>query len=108
MHKGGRRSGREGETVKVPSIELLHETSVLITGKEPFVNFSHAGLIVNLKDYSGASHNFVERMGSAGIPLNGLKAGDRLLFGLYRVTTQDLTLWDRVKAAFRVLKGEQQ
>jgi len=72
--------------MKIQQTEILHETNILIKGNEPFLSFAQTGLILNLNDRYGKSHNFIETpFGSAGIPINKLRKGETLRLQLTRV-----------------------
>jgi hypothetical protein len=66
-------------------IDVLHESKQLIRGDEPFLSFHRPSMIVNLRDYSGASHNFVDSSSGTTACLCDLQRGDTLRFQFCRV-----------------------
>jgi hypothetical protein len=78
----------------VEEVEVLHETKFTIKGNEPFLKYTQTGIIINLNDRFGSSHNLVETpFGFAGIPVSKLKRGDQFRMQLCRVTTVEKVPW---------------
>lgn len=82
-------------------IEILHESNIKIKGNEPFLDYIRTGLIINLNDLTGRSHNFVERIPvgpGSGVPISKLKKGETLRLQLirsYEVDVPDPSRWNR-------------
>ena len=86
-----------GEMRYKEEIEVLHETECPIKGNEPFLSFGQTGMIVNLHDRSGRSHNFLDGwVAGASIPISRIKKGDILRFQLYRVYQVPTRWYERV------------
>ncbi len=84
-----------------PDDEVLHETDHPIRGDEPFLRYGDTGLIVTFCKQGYGNHNFIERLGSPGVPISKLKKGDTLRFQMVRVSSKNLTLWQKIKELFR-------
>ena len=86
-------------------IEILHETECHIKGNEPFLDFLQTGVIVNLYDRSGRSHNFIDALiGGANVPIDTLKKGETLRFQMTRVSLVPMTWWELVWSWAKGLK----
>jgi hypothetical protein len=86
--------GKEFEMKFKTQVEVLYELNVVIKGNEPFLSFHYPGRIVNLKDASGRSHNFIDAIfGQIGIPMDRLKVGDILKFQFCRAYPVKIPWW---------------
>lgn len=86
-------SGQRGVPTK-DKVEVLHEVRVSIKGNEPYLQFVHPRMIVQLTDQRGRSHQFFE--GHADFfPI--LSRGDEVSFRLCRVTKVPLKWYERLR-----------
>ena len=74
-------------------VEVLHESKQLIRGNELFLSFHRPSMIVNLRDSSGASHNFIDSTSRTAAGLCDLRRDDTLRFQLCRVRSVQLPWW---------------
>jgi hypothetical protein len=81
--------------------EVLQEIKHPITGREPFLAFNQPKLIINIHDYSGRSHNFLDGWCASFHPF---RRGDTLKFQLCREYQVELTWWEQLLAWFREVK----
>ena len=74
-------------------VEVLHEVSQKIYGKEPFLSFPRPRMIVNFSNGAYGSHNFFEGYFEA---MARLRLGDRMVFQVSRVSLVRMAWKERV------------
>ena len=74
-------------------VEVLHEVSQKIYGKEPFLSFPRPRMIVNFSNGACGSHNFFEGYFEG---MARLRLGDRMVFQVSRVSLVRMTWKERV------------
>jgi hypothetical protein len=72
---------------------VLHEINQKIQGDEPFLNFIHPWMIVNLNGGPRGSHNFFEGHSDS---MSKLFPGDTLRFQVQRVSLVPMKWYERV------------
>lgn len=81
--------------MKHTQVEILQQTECPIKGNEPFLSFVDTGVIVNLHDRSGKSHNFLDGwVAGARLPIQKLRKGDILQFQLRRATEVEIPWYE--------------
>jgi len=74
-------------------VEVLHEASQTLLGKEPFLSFPRPWMIVNFNNGVYGSHNFFEGYFEA---MARLRTGARLVFQVNQVSLIPMTWKERV------------
>ena len=76
-------------------VEVLHEVSQTLLGREPFLKFPRPRMIVNFSNPPYGSHNFFEGYFES---MARLRLGDRLVFQVNLVSLAPMTWRERVWA----------
>jgi hypothetical protein len=74
-------------------VEVLHEVSQKIYGKEPFLSFPRPRMIVNFSNGMYGSHNFFEGYFES---MARLRPGSRLVFQINQVSLVPMTWYEQV------------
>lgn len=79
-----------------PATKILYRTDIAVYGREPFLSFGDAALILNLHTRYGASHNLVHTSNGA-ISFHSVGQGDVIRVQISKEHNVDVPWYQSIK-----------